>query len=275
MVVNVDIRQAFDSVRISDVNEIHRQQIADQPLGELIEILLRGAANNRRGIAQGIAYSPTALNVLLHFHLDQLFGQDGNATPWRRYADNLIYVCHDIPEGREALQRTVRLLLDVGLELKEPRDVTDLTDKGQSTDLLGYRLELTDKGLQFGIPPTSWDSLHHALLDCHNMGFPRERAAEVLQGWIEYQAPSFGEAAVAISQQLTQLANLAGVDPISQRPLIDIIERAKARWERFRIGKRVKLPVVEAAPQACIFFGLDGVQPGVAGFHAGDLGAPF
>ena len=68
-----DIRDAFDHIPIYYVMELHRRYIDDPALLNLIEKVLRGHNAERRtiGIDQGSAYSPLALNVVLHHALDQ------------------------------------------------------------------------------------------------------------------------------------------------------------------------------------------------------------
>ena len=92
-----DIKQAFDHVNVDDVLAIHRHYITDSRLLNLVERVLIGNSTERRllGIDQGSAYSPIALNVLLHSRLDVPFSACEANPPWLRYADNLLYVCQE------------------------------------------------------------------------------------------------------------------------------------------------------------------------------------
>jgi hypothetical protein len=86
---------------------------------ELIETVLRGHDEAHEvGIDQGGCYSPDALNTILHVVHDVPLDAWDDALLWHRYADNLVYVCQSVSEGRRVLARVRRLLRKVGLSLK-------------------------------------------------------------------------------------------------------------------------------------------------------------
>src|SRR5262249_10775876 len=66
-----DVKKAFDSLDIEILLNHHAQHVHDAALLSLIEKVLRGGdVAKLRGIDQGSAYSPLALNVFLHFAHD-------------------------------------------------------------------------------------------------------------------------------------------------------------------------------------------------------------
>jgi RNA-directed DNA polymerase len=85
-----DIRDAFPSVLVDDAVTDHGRYILEPSLLALVGVVLRGGdAERPRGIDQGSAYSPTALNVRLHHALD--LGANQGHHPLRhyfRYADD-------------------------------------------------------------------------------------------------------------------------------------------------------------------------------------------
>jgi retron-type reverse transcriptase len=290
VLLNVDIKQAFDNVGLNDIMKTHRRHLADANLADLIMAILRGNANlanlntanirgeaiTRRGIAQGSAYSPTALNVLLHHHLDEPLIGTGNATPWRRYADNLVYLCYETPEAQEARRQTVRLLSTIGMTLKEQLNtMVDLTQPGTFTDLLGYRLTMEGGELQISTMPTSWDSLRLALRNCHDTDNPRVRAMETVNGWTGYQAPGFGGTTDATSQRIIQMATESGIRTIDATAVHKAVTDAWDRWTLYRENGQLSLDdLAVAPPTADNFFSVWDPTGVVADASLDDLGSP-
>ncbi len=172
-----DIAQAFDRVPIGPLLEIHRRHFEDlQPpdpmtlryhpneirheysdaqktrarrsLLQLVRRVLTGAVSSRqRGIPQGGNYSPTALNVLLHEHLDQPIVSKSRDALWYRYSDNLTYLAHSVTEGDEILATIRDLLAPLGMKLKGATEdgVRDLT-AGAEAHLLGFTIRHNGQG---------------------------------------------------------------------------------------------------------------------------------
>jgi retron-type reverse transcriptase len=152
VLATADIKQAFDSVNIDDALAIHRDYITDARLLDLVERVLRGNSIERRllGIDQGSAYSPIALNILLHCRLDVPFSAREANPPWLRYADNLLYACQDVSEGQSALASATELLANAGMNLKpESTRVADL--RQAETEVLGFTVKATDE-VNYGDP---------------------------------------------------------------------------------------------------------------------------
>ena len=129
-VVNCDIRRAFDSVQIDDVIEAHDKAFSASLSDEVISIIetaLRGFEKAEIGIPQGNAYSPFALNLLLHYAHDIRLQELGVTPFWFRYADNLVYLTQNVNEGKRVVGKITTALGEVGLELKPERDLVNIT----------------------------------------------------------------------------------------------------------------------------------------------------
>lgn len=196
VVVNDDLTGAFDNVRVEDVMCVHRANIANDALLRLVEAVVRGdRQHNTIGIAQGSAYSPTALEVTLG-PLDQRWTADPANPPLLRYADNSVLLCRDVPEGRRARARYKCLVESAGFSLKESGDETthviDLSAGGQ-TRLLGFDLSLRDGLMRYGIGEDAWETLRANLMLAHRTPNPPLTALQAVNGWIAYLGPAFNQ----------------------------------------------------------------------------------
>jgi hypothetical protein len=185
-------KKAFDNVVVNDVMIDHDRYLTDESLLSLIQVVLQGGDGEKRkkGIDQGSAYSPTALNVRLH-HAHDLGVNQGQHPPWFRYADNLLYICQDVPEGQQALDRARRLLGLAGFALKgtdgPPADLR-IGDKAQ---LLGLTLSRKNDVLLFGLGTKAWSKLEHNLSRAHTTEIPTDNAMQVVRGWITSYGSTF------------------------------------------------------------------------------------
>jgi retron-type reverse transcriptase len=181
-----DIRGAFDHVVLADLMRHHRRYLKDQELLKHIEIVIRGGDEPGRkiGIAQGDPYSPTALNVILHYALDSpCVGT--NATPLLRYADNLVFACRSVQEGQQALNDTRKHLARAHLALKgKDGDPVDLRG-GHTAELLGYTLRYKSGRLRLGLGEDAWRELEQVLKAAHHKSNPPEAAQYAVEGWID------------------------------------------------------------------------------------------
>jgi hypothetical protein len=187
-----DVRQAFDNVKIDDVMADHSRYITDPSLLSLIKLVLQGGGGEKRkkGIDQGSAYSPTALNVRLHHALD-LGVMQGHHPPWFRYADNLVYIGQSVSEGEQALEKAQYLLEHAGFTLKgKDGPPTDLRHGG-SAQILGFALRRRGGALHFDLGDNAWMKLEQNLLRVHEMDHPDRIAPLVVRGWIASYGPAF------------------------------------------------------------------------------------
>jgi hypothetical protein len=186
-----DVRRAFDSVRVDDALEDHRRHLRDEGLLGLVAAVLGGHAGRAVGIDQGCPYSPTALNVRLHFAHDLGLSRGPTNPPWLRYADNLAYACRDVTEGRQALDLARHTLGQAGFLLKEEDGPPADLRRGDEAQLLGFTLRHDRGRLACGLGKDAWEGLGQALDEAHGADDPPAAARAVVLGWVSAQGPAF------------------------------------------------------------------------------------
>jgi hypothetical protein len=223
-----DIKDAFDHVNLGELMNDHRRHIQDEKLLDLVEIVLRGGGNRDRkeGIEQGNAYSSTALNVRLHHAHDLGLGQDPTNTSWLRYADNLVYLTRDVPEGLEALQRSQELLQPSGFTLKgEDGPPVDLRE-GQA-HLLGFVLSFKDRQMAYGLDEDAWRGLEQSLERAHELPNPPSHAEQAVMGWIGAYGPAFEGTRREASERVLSVTACHGFREVLGSP-----EKVWQEWQR-------------------------------------------
>src|SRR5262249_56804579 len=114
-----DVKQAFDSLDIKLLLGYHAEHVHDAGLLAFIEKVLRGGDQAKsKGVDQGAAYSPLALNVYLHFAHDRVLNEDPTRPLWWRYADNVAYLCQSVPEALQVIKEVRHRLGEARLTLK-------------------------------------------------------------------------------------------------------------------------------------------------------------
>ena len=243
--VTADIRKAFDNVRIDDVLDAHQRlfnaELAhlfepgeDKQVLAVIRTVLCGADTNRQvGIDQGNPYSATAFNAHLHFVHDVPLTANVCFPFWYRYADNLAYLCQDVPEGQRILRCVRSLLRNYHLELKQEAEVCDLS-AADSALLLGLRLRWSGKRLIPTIGRGAWDSLGEQLRRVHSQSDPTLAAKRTLLGWVDAWAMAFETVESAIGRVLHVAVRCGFRECCSRDELRQRVERARLRWQRLR-----------------------------------------
>jgi retron-type reverse transcriptase len=259
-----DVRKAFDNVRLADVLHDHRKYIKDGSLLNLIERVLRGGddVNRTLGIHQGDPYSPTALNIRLHHVHDVPFTRKRRNPPAFRYADNVCYLCADVPEGVQVLEQARDLLEQSGLTLKgEDGPPIDLRIGGEA-QLLGFSLSVRDDRPQVGLGTAAWSHLQANLNSAHDDPYPPEAARRVVEGWIESHGPAFEGDVVAAAARILQTAASQGFRELGSPILLERrIDVAHRRWCTYRKREYARRRVREAtglqvgAPPPTVGFG--------------------
>jgi hypothetical protein len=188
-----DIANAFPSVSLDLLMADHRRAFSSRRLLRLINTVMRGHEGARRtvGIDQGNPYSPTCLNVLLHYAHDSLLHRMANGPPLYRYADNDFFLCKSMSEAGDIVDFTARLLAKTGLALKnEGAGCFDLRSE-IAPDVLGFSVRMPDGKVQFGLGETAIPSLRQELLDAHKKPNAQRFAQHVVKGWIGYYGPAY------------------------------------------------------------------------------------
>jgi RNA-directed DNA polymerase len=243
-----DVRKAFDTVPNTRIVALHRQALDRlrqknfSPMDKvytvtLVERVLRGHDDTRtRGIDQGGPYSPTALNVLLHYTLDVPLVRHVGSEPRRyyRYADNVCHLGRSVSEGRQVLKKVTQLLQPLGLSLKAGAEVVDLR-AGGTAQLLGFTLRLGGGEIHYGIGPAAWDNLRQHLGDAHATSDPPTAARLAVLGWVDALGPAFESGVV--TQVLSTMAQY-GFREINPE---DVLERWQDSWQRWqRVLRRAR-----------------------------------
>jgi hypothetical protein len=201
----------------------------------LIETVVRGSNRTRtKGIDQGNPYSPTCLNAVLHYRLDQpLIGIISSPLYWFRYADNLCYLAGSVPEDRLILRKARRLLRPFGLSLKGEDGVQNL-GKGKEVSLLGFTLRREGKRVVYSLGKKALDQLAQNLSLTHAAAHPTESTKLTLLGWVESAGAAFENGAIVIPKILRLAADLGFRELASPEELRRHWEIAWGRWQKIR-----------------------------------------
>jgi hypothetical protein len=235
-----DIKDAFDNVVLNNLMDHHRRHITDIKLLNLIEIIIRGGTDSERtiGIEQGNAYSPTALNVQLH-HVHDLALSQGQPTPsWFRYADNLVYLTRDVPEGVEILSQSQVLLQTAGFMLKN-EDGPPVNLKEGEVQLLGFQLSYRDGVVRYGLGESAWNGLKQDLNKAHQAVNPPVYARSAVRGWINAYGPAFESTRTAGVERILLTAAYSGFRELAT--LEDLLQDWQSSWERWQKYRKVLL----------------------------------
>ena len=240
-----DVRKAFDNVPIDPVVELHADALSKlEQKGltkkerkkslRLVEKVLRGHDDTRsRGIDQGGPYSPSALNVLLHYTLDlPMVAQSGTKPRWSRYADNVAYLAKCVSEGEQSLARASQLLGPLEMSLKGKDGVSDLTN-GEQVQLLGFTLQKKGDRISYGIGQGAWDSLEQSLLRAHTETNPPSTARQAVLGWVGSLGPAFENGDCA---EVLRLASGYGFRELSPSQIWEGWQESWRRWQRMRMS---------------------------------------
>jgi hypothetical protein len=259
-----DIRGAFDNLQIDDLINAHEQllfnlfesaihlssktshsnlsteALTDTEQDQLIsfvKVIFQGDNPQRTiGIDQGCPYSPFALNLLLHFNFDLKINQfllteyNNNIPSWYRYADNIAFVCRDVFEGQEMLERAANLIRDIKLDLKGVDGVRNLAN-GDNVELLGFTLRMRDNQLLFDNADKAWANLAEHLENAHNMPNPLLYALHSVKHWIQAYGPAFESGEPIIRRILDLLLRYGFREGYSLAMLDQQGHNAWIRWQ--------------------------------------------
>ena len=234
-----DIKDCFDHVPLAELMEDHSQHIQDERLLNLNETVLRGGENQTRtkGIQQGDAYSPTAMNVRLHYAHDLGLNQGLNPF-WLRYADNTVYPCQDVPEGIQALQFS-RALLQPHFTLKGEDPPVDVRDR--EAQILGFSISFKGQ-VRYGLGKSAWKGLEDNLDKAHLSPNPPGYALQAVRGWVGAYGPAFESTWSPVEEVLGTAASYGFRELITPKELFEDWQSSWQRWERRR--KALFLPSV-------------------------------
>lgn len=193
VLLNLDVRAAFPSVPIDRLMAVLARHISDGHVLWLVEALVRGAEQNTLGIPQGLAISPMLLEAYMSVGFDAHWSNTPGMPFVVRYVDNLPCGTTNVYEGRDVVERCRDLLGRMDLSLKdqpEGKYLIDLT-AGMTTELLGFRVSLSDGKLRYDVTDTALEDLRDHLREAHDTDNPPVTAKAVLEGWLNAVGPAF------------------------------------------------------------------------------------
>jgi hypothetical protein len=245
VLVNDDVRGAFDHVIIATLSTQLCRVITDPDVMTLTEIILRGHERKEIGIPQGNPLSPLALNVLLHYAHDLTIG--GHHPLWWRFADNLGAVSQSVPEGHQLRSHAQRAVNQVGLTLKGAADpdscVINLMERKAS--LLGYITSIRSGAMTYEMAPEAWVELEENLLLAHRDANPPKTANAVIRGWVEWCGPAFENRRTDFPGRVYTLAKRLGFRETDCPEAIgEQWEDSWLRWQKCREAAWLS-PIVE------------------------------
>lgn len=144
-VVDVDLRNYFDSIPHDRLEERLHERVADRRvLGLITSFLTQGVLEGMQtwtpttGCPQGAVISPLLSNVYLN-PLDHLMASAGEEMV--RYADDLVILCRTRESAELALKRMETWAAEAGLTLHPTKTrIVDFDERG-GFDFLGYHFE--------------------------------------------------------------------------------------------------------------------------------------
>lgn len=236
ILINDDIRAAFDHVCVEQVLNLLYELRLDTRLIHLIRMLVTVGNDDRTvGIHQGSELSPTLLNVLLHYMLDVPFRDLFPGIRLHRYADNLAMVVPGMTaaDAGRYHDEISRLLAAAGMELKrEDGGIFDLST--QTTTLLGFRLSKTQGRALVQLPDTVETLVSGNLEELVRIeGRNRRRAKECLLGWFDSLGPAYQDMDVdeVCATALWTASDLGFRNLLPAQELRRRWESAYQRWE--------------------------------------------
>jgi RNA-directed DNA polymerase len=143
-VVDIDIKGYFDSIPHDRLMKLVEERVADGRVLGMIEGFLKAGVMEgmeswevEEGTPQGGVISPLLANIYLD-PLDQLMAQGG--LEMVRYADDMIVMCREGEQARQALESIQQWMGKAALTLHpEKTRVVEMTEPGSHFDFLGYR----------------------------------------------------------------------------------------------------------------------------------------
>lgn len=143
-VVETDIASCFEAIPHNRLMAAIEERVCDRHILKLLRALLQagvmenGVVHHRvTGTPQGGVISPLLANIYLN-QLDQVWYKQGEGVLCR-YADDLVVMCKDQQEAKEALDALREDLGKLELSLKESKTrIVHLNEGGEGFDFLGF-----------------------------------------------------------------------------------------------------------------------------------------
>ncbi len=215
--VTCDIRDAFGQVPKQPLMDVLASRLHGSSVMRLVREILD--VHRKRGIPQGIAISPLAMNVYLDHFLDRWWTERFPHTCLVRYADDIMIACPSRQLAIAAFEALEIRGTAIGMPVKEKQTdaVLDLT-KGDVVDWLGFRIRLCGDDMKVTLGTKSRERLEFKLKEvqtrkCGGETYSREDIASIGFGRMLEKAIAFGEQQVpAAAVKIRDLANEVNLD---------------------------------------------------------------
>ena len=160
--VKCDIRDAFGQIPKPPLLDVLKSRLHGSSIMWLVEEILD--KHRKRGIPQGVAISPLAMNVYLDRFLDRWWVKRFPGTCLVRYADDILIACPTRQSAIAAFNALEEQTKTIGMPLKERQTdaVFDLSG-GEMVDWLGFQIRLHGDEFQCSLGVKSWDRLEDKL----------------------------------------------------------------------------------------------------------------
>lgn len=152
VVVEIDLKNYFDSVRIEYLFQLIKNRITDQAVLSLIERYLycevmrdEEITKKQEGIVQGNPMSPVLSNLYLH-ELDLYLQEKGYF--WIRFADDINIYTDSVNSANNIYSQTCQLLENSPWRLKINYDKSGVHNNGRARRLLGYEFYVKKQQLE-------------------------------------------------------------------------------------------------------------------------------
>jgi RNA-directed DNA polymerase len=192
-VVDIDLKEYFDSISHEGLKEELRCFIADGRILSLIESYLKQEIledltqwTPEKGTPQGAVISPLLANVYLH-PVDEVMAKGGYEMI--RYADDIVIMCQSKEEAEAALGKVKDETQKRGLTVHpEKTQIVDVSEAGKGFDFLGYHFERKTRWPRKKSLKSFKDRIRQKTLRSsgQSMGMIIADVNGTLRGWFEY-----------------------------------------------------------------------------------------
>jgi hypothetical protein len=248
--VACDIRDAFGTVPKKRMLQILSSRLHKSPVMGLIEKLLD--PNRKRGIPQGLSFSPICLNVYLDHLLDHWWVKNFPSAVLVRYADDLAIFCETHESAVDCYAALRDRIEAIGMQIKESLDeaVHDLSS-GDHVNWIGFNLRWANEKMRVQVSESSWYKLEAKLLE---QKYERDQGESLTEHdvasigfqWLVQKAVGVREPQVSsVAEQIRQLADHCG---LNMSEFTD--EDAQEAWQTGRsVAKRAQADVSKWLPE--------------------------
>ena len=215
--VKCDIRDAFGQIPKPTLLEVLKSRLKGSSIMWLIEEVL--GKDRKRGIPQGVAISPLAMNVYLDHFLDAWWVEKFPETCLVRYADDILIACPSRQSAIDAFNALDLRTRTIGMPIKEKlTDALFDLNSGDVVDWLGFQIKLTQDELDFSLGVNSWDRLEFKLQEVKvrkekGESYTQDKINSIGFGRVLVKAVAIEEHQIAaVAKQIRELAEEANLD---------------------------------------------------------------